>query len=127
MVAEADDLRFFYAEALGPCEILAAVGSGAAVKTGAPLLPGRYLVQFHTVAGATLVWCRQGAHEGVEAVAAAPATPFDVSQDPRPTFVCMVRPSGKGGGAESQTDGLSFVTDAGTVTVAITRVSRMRG
>ena len=119
MSASADDLRYKAAEFLGPCELVSA--SGTTAKTS-ELLPGRYRVQFLDVVGAAKVWCSQGPRSSVTAVAVAPSTPFDLALDPRPEFYTIVR--GASIGRESGTCGLAFITDAGTVTVAVTRVSR---
>lgn len=116
MSADATDMRFFYAENLGPTQVLTGVGAGAAVASG-KLSPGRYRVRFFAVAGgATLVWCRQGPFGEVVAAAAAPSAPFEVAAAPRPEIVTMAR--------GSMSDGLSFRTDAGTVSVAIIKISR---
>lgn len=126
MSAHADDLRHYYAEHIGPSVVLAAVGSGVAVALPAKLVPGRYMITTQTVAGAALLWIRQGAF-GVlpAAVAAAPCTPVDLAEIPRQKLTFMVRPdaSGNRGGQSIATDGLSLITNAGTVTVVITRIS----
>ena len=115
MVAHADDLRHFYAEVLGRSETVAAV-TGSATKVAAPLENGRYLIQFHTLAGGVaIVWCSQGPHGSVAATKAAPSTPMEVDTPPRPTLTVMVR---------SGLDGLSFITDAGTCSVTVTKISR---
>lgn len=116
MSAEADDLRYYYAETLGDSETLTA-NAGGATKNGSSLTPGRYLIQFHTVAGAALVWCRQGPFASVAAAAASPSTPFGVSAPPYPVFSLIVKPN-------QGLDGLSFITDAGTCDVTITKISR---
>ncbi len=114
MVAHADDLRHFYSETLGASETVAAV-TGAPTKVAAALTKGRYLVQFHTLAGGVaIVWCRQGPFASVVAAKAAPSTPMEVNTPPRPTLTLMVR---------GDTDGLSFITDAGTCSVTITKIS----
>ena len=121
MAASADDQRYQAAEFLGTCELVSV--TGAAGKTGV-LKPGRYRVQFLDVAGAAKVWCRQGAQASVVAAADAPSTPFDLALDPRPEFITIVRAAGLGKNDGNLTDGLSFLTDAGTCTAAVTRVSR---
>lgn len=113
MPAHADDLRHFYAETLGAAQLVAAV-TGAAVKVAAALPPGRYQVRFYNVVGASIVWCRQGPFATVVATKAVPSTPIEVSVTPRPTFTVMSR---------NELDGLSFITDAGTCSVAITKIS----
>ena len=114
MVAHADDLRHFYAEHLGDSETVAAV-TGATKKVVDPLTKGRYLIQFHTLAGGVaIVWCRQGPHASVVAAKAAPSTPMEVNTPPRPTLTVMVREG---------SDGLAFITDAGTCSVTITKIS----
>jgi hypothetical protein len=115
MAAHADDLRNWYAEALGDSETIAAI-TGSAKKNVAPFPNGRYLIQFHTLAGGVaIVWCRQGPHGSVAAAKASPSTPMEVSVPPRPTLTVMVR---------DNLDGLSFITDAGTCSVTITKISR---
>jgi hypothetical protein len=130
MSAHADDLRHWYAEHIGPSIVLAGVGDGAAVP--APKLPpGRYLVHTMDVAAAGQLWIQQSAYDDdagaplKAAVAAAPSTPIDLTEDTREKYRTMAKPAGTGqGAARKATDGLSFITDAGTVTVVITRISR---
>ena len=126
MSAHADDLRHWYAEHIGPSVVLAAVGSAAAVPSG-KLASGRYLLHVQDVAGgATKLWVRQGPDSNKPiAVAAAPATPIDLLEDPIHKFPFMAKPAGEGAGAaQKATDSLSFITDAGTITVVLTRISR---
>lgn len=115
MAAHADDLRHFFSEVLGISETVAAI-TGSAKKVAAALPNGRYLVQFHTLAGGVaIVWCKQGPFASVAATKAAPSTPMEVDTPPRPTLTLMVREG---------LDGLSFITDAGTCSVTITKISR---
>lgn len=126
MAAHADDLRHRYAEHIGPSIVLAGVASGGSTELPDPLPPGRYLLHTQDVAGAAKLWVRQGPHGKVPAAtAAAPNTPIDLTEDPRLKLPLMAKPAGKGAGTELKaTDGLSFITDAGTVTVVLTRISR---
>ena len=126
MSAHADDLRYFYSEHIGPSIVLAGVADGAATVLPEKLAPGRYMLHTITVAGAALLWIKQGPFGLLgAAVAAAPNTPLDLAEDPRHKFFFMAKPAGKGAGSERKaTDGLSLITDAGTVTVVITRVAR---
>jgi hypothetical protein len=123
MSADATDLRFHFAEHLGDSEVLTA---SAVVAASRRLLPGRYRVRFLGVAGgATRLWVRQGAFGGVVAAAVMPSTPFDLTISPYAEFTTMARPGAvDNANARPGTDGLSFITDAGTVTVVITRISR---
>ena len=115
MSANADDLRNWYAEAIGPSITLTA-GSAAAVKNAVPLDNGRYRIQFHTLTGAvSKVWCRQGPQASVVATKADPSMPVEVIFTPRPFFFVMVR---------DKLDGLSFIVDSDTCDVTITKVSR---
>lgn len=116
MSAHGDDLRYYYAEHFGPTQVTAASAVSSALTER--LTPGRYLLQFNTVAGgATLVWVKQGAFGSVAATAAAPSMPIDLTENPKPRFFFMVRP-----GIEA--DGLAFITNAGTVNAVVTKVSR---
>ena len=113
MAAHADDLRHYFAERIGRSEVYAGVASGAET-VAEPLLPGRYRLHTLAVAGAALLWVRQGEAGKVTAVAAAPSTPIDLAESPRSQLVFMVKPS---------TTGLAFITDAGSVTVVVSRIS----
>lgn len=122
MSAHGDDLRYFYSEHVGDAQVLAVTN---VTTPSAKLDPGRYLIQFNTVAGgATKVWVRQGKFGEVVAAAAAPSTALDLTENPKPRIFTMVRPGG--GDTTPPTDGLSFITDAGTVNAVITKVSRDR-
>lgn len=124
MSAHADDLRHFYAEHIGASLVLA-VGSGAAVNLPEALTPGRYLIHTMDVAGAAKLWFKQGPFGMPDVTAAAPATPIDLAEATRAKYTLMAKPQGRGAGAEGKnTDGLSFITDAGTVNVVVTRISR---
>jgi hypothetical protein len=119
MSAHADDLRHFYSETLGISQTVAADAVGAKKTTA--LEKGRYLVQFHTLAGGVnIVWCRQGPQASVLAAAAAPSTPMEVGTPPRPTLTLMVSSNKPIEGD----DGLSFLCDAGTCSVTVTKISR---
>ncbi|MCZ6868098.1 MAG: hypothetical protein O7G84_01180 [Gammaproteobacteria bacterium] len=125
MAANADDLKHFYAERIGISVILS-VGDAASVPLAAPLAPGRYRLSTKVVAGgATLLWVRQGPFAGLpDAVAAAPLLPIDLLEDPRFKPIFIARPPGQGNvGPATASDGLTFITDAGTVDVVITRIS----
>ena len=112
MAANADDLRDFYATELGDSILLSA--SASAVQ--AALSSGRYAVRYRSIAGAATIWARQGD----TAAAAAPSTPHDVALFNAASghlFTTNVRGTGV-----KQT--LSFVLDAGTAQIVITRISR---
>jgi hypothetical protein len=118
MAAEADDLRYWYGEAIGrTTQVTVAVTATALPE---PLELGRYIIRCTNFNGATL-WLAQGAFGEVTAAAAAPAMVFAPStlardlNDPLITF--MARPG---------LTGLSFIRvgGAGDATVQITKVSR---
>lgn len=123
MAANADDLRHFYAERIG-ATIVISVGTASAPLL-APLAPGRYRLSTIAVAGATLLWIRQGAFESLpDAIAGPPLMPIDLGEDPRFKPIFIARPPGQGNTSPGlATDGLKFITDAGTVDVVITRIS----
>jgi hypothetical protein len=125
MSAHADDLRHWYAEHIGP-SIIIAVGSVGEAVLPERLPPGRYLLHTKDVVTATELWINHGPFGAVRvATAAAPATPIDLTEDPRPKLAFMAKPPGRGAGTERKsTDGLSMITDAGSVNVVITRISR---
>lgn len=125
MSAHADDLRTFYAEHIGESVLVPVTVAPTPLAEKLP--PGRYLLHTRTVAGASTLWIRQGAYGEVqEATDDAPSTPLDLAESPRPRMTFMVRPAGRGNAAASSkaTDGFSFRTNAGTVTVVLTRISR---
>jgi hypothetical protein len=109
MAANADDLRFFYGAHHGDSFLLT-VGTS---PNNIALAPGRYRVRYRSVSGAAVLWARQCTAD-FEAGAAAPSAPYDVSTNGE-LFQTHVR------GAESR---LSFRTDAGTVQVVITKISK---
>ncbi len=127
MAANADDLSHYYAEHIGVSVIVAVTDTAGGLA--AALAPGRYRLSTLNVVGATELWINQGPFDADVpvklAVAAAPSAPIDLAEDPRQKLEFMVRPAGKGAGAARKaTDGLSFITDAGTVDVVLTRISR---
>lgn len=112
MAANADDLRDFYATDLGNTVTVAASTSAAQVT----LTPGRYVVRYRSVSGAATVWARQGE----AATAAVPSTPYDVALFNAASgylFTTNVR-----GFGPKQV--LSFILDAGTAQIVVTRISR---
>ncbi len=122
MAAHGDDLRHFYSERIGD-SIVVAVGA-VSVALAEALTPGRYMLHTLDVAGASALWVRQGPFGEVpDAVAAAPNTPIDLLEDSRLKLNIMARPPGQGTVATPATNGLKFITDAGTVNVVITRIS----
>jgi len=118
MAADAEDMRLAYSATLGDSFEVALSGASAVSE---PLEKGRYEVRLHTVAGASLVWLRQGKNDTLEATAAPPSAPFTV--DPAdalalntPLVVLNVR--------SDKDNRIAGVLDAGTATLSITRVSR---
>jgi hypothetical protein len=112
MAANADDLRDFYATDLGDSVAVSASVAAAQVS----LAPGRYLVRYRSIAGAATIWARQGS----AAAAAIPSTPYDVALFNASSgylFTTNVR----GSGAKQV---LSFILDAGTAQIIVTRISR---
>ena len=126
MSAHADDLRYLYAEHHGRTVLVAVTAMGG-IEPAEPLEPGRYEVSFVTVTDAALAWVSpQGPHGTLAAgmTAAAPATPYDVTEDPKPRFTFIVRPPGAGNATNPPINSLAFRTDAGTVTAVIKKISR---
>ncbi len=124
MAANGDDLKHFYAERIGDSIVV----SASAVSAGLPaaLAPGRYRLSTLNVAGgATALWVRQGPHANLQnAQAAAPNTPIDLLENPRFKPIFIARPPGQGNvRGFTASDGLTFITNAGTVDVVITRIS----
>jgi len=113
MAANADDLRDFYASAQGD-SVLLAVAAGSPEQITLPA--GRYRVRYRSVSGAATIWAKQG---GEIAAAAAPSTPYDIALFAAggDLFTVNVRGSGSG-------QALSFLADAGSVQIVITRISR---
>ncbi len=121
MAAHADDLRYFYAETLGDTLILSASNTSSATPA---LAPGRYRVRYRNVSGAAQVWLRQGNAATITAAAAVPSTPFDLGGAASgELFLTMVRGNSATGGLD---DGafLAAITNAGTVDVVVTKISR---
>ena len=118
MSADADDLRYHYAETLSDCTLLAATNAIVTKQ----LKPGRYRAKFMDIAGgAARAWVRQGPFATVAATRAVPSTPYDLTATPLPSFVFIVR----GGNSQpSQSDGLSVILDAGTANLFLTNISR---
>jgi hypothetical protein len=118
MSAHADDLRNFYNEHLGDSAIISAIAGGSLPTL--QLTPGRYLIHFADIAGGcTKVWIRQGPYSAtapVLAAAAVPSTPFDVSAPPYALIHVMAR--------FNTTDQIAAITNAGTASVIVTKVSR---
>ncbi len=70
------------------------------------------------------VWARQG-DSNVVATLAQPSTPFDLTQTPFAGFITIARPApAQNTNSRPGSDYLSFITDADTVSVAITCISR---
>lgn len=123
MSAAADDLRYFYAENLGDAEIKSADGTGIEFKD---LVPGRYAVRYRTVAGSTVVWVKQTEQGDTTLLNVAPATPFDIATNGL-LFTFMVRgvsPSAQQANVTKPRNRLTFRTNAGTVDIVVTRISR---
>lgn len=124
MSADANDLRFFYSEHLGNSQEVALSGTS---NRSTVLDPGRYIVRVRGAVGAALAWLTQG-HETINAVAAAPNTPFvlngtvstesDAAAANTPLATFMV----KGGNGKDAY--LAGILNAGTATMVITKISR---
>jgi len=126
MSANSTDLRHISAEVLGETVITAMSNSSART---AELVPGRYCARVRTVSTAATLWLRQG-NSAVSAAAAAPSTPFEVSGTVvtavsvralnEVLFTFIVR------GGEANDGHLAGITNAGTLDLVITKVSRYK-
>lgn len=116
MSAHANDLRHWYAESLRESTILGATSATGRLAAG--LAPGRYAVRHRVPVTAVTVWLRQG--EGtVDAAVAAPSTPFDFSVLGS-NLLCTVIVTDDSNGF------FAAITNAGTVDLVFTKISRDR-
>ena len=130
MAANATDLRYFYAETIGPTALVIGA-AGSATPLSEALEPGRYILRVVDFGGGTGVWVRQGPFGTLpDAAAGAPNMLFTASTDAavlnRPLITFMVH----GGNLEnpSQDNGLSFFVVGGTgALIQVTKVSRGKG
>ena len=119
MSAHADDLRYFYSEALG-ATVLLSVSTVSAVTP--ELEPGRYRVRYLDMAGATKLWLRQGDSDSLAATAAVPSTPFALPAAQGELFITTARATT--GGGPNKGSFIAALTDAGTLTLVLTKISR---
>jgi hypothetical protein len=121
MAAEADDLRYFYAETLGRTIEKSCAAGASTLLTDEKLEPGRYILRVLDFGGGTSVWVRQGEKGDTTAAAAAPSTQFLASLLPadlnRPLCTLMVRGSQKD-------NALAVFSVGGIARVQLTKVSR---
>lgn len=130
MSADAEDLKYHFAEDLGVCEIKAASAAAASLAKFV-LAPGRYLISYRTIAGAATIWAKLSyAADPDEAEAAAPAAvPHDVALRPdQRLFTVIIRqaPFQRPGEVDAtlNRNTLFFRTNAGTADIVVTKISR---
>lgn len=127
MAAEADDMRYVFAEEIGKTiEVTPAAGSSSPLSAEA-LEPGRYVLRIIDFNGASDVWVRQGTAGTVTAAAAAPSMRFrahtDVPKLNEPLMTFIVRPGGTKG-SNGASNMLAFFPVGAVPTIQVTKISR---